>query len=150
MISVNGMAHIVINVSEWDVCKPFYKKIMPFLGLEQVFDGDEYIYFVGGRTAVGVNKCQSKYENERFVQQKIGLHHFCLRGKSREDIDSIYDYLLRIEAKVVEKPRAGEWAPGYYFVLFEDPIGTRIEVNYVPGKGVLETGVGFTPGEHYK
>ena len=57
MISVNGMAHIVINVSKWDVCKPFYKKIMPFLGLEQVFDGDEYIYFVGGRTAVGVNKC---------------------------------------------------------------------------------------------
>ena len=51
---------------------------------------------------------------------------------------------------MVEKPRAGEWAPGYYFVLFEDPIGTRIEVNYVPGKGVLETGVGFTPGEHYK
>ena len=107
-------------------------------------------YFVGGRTAVGVNKCQSEYENERFVQQKIGLHHFCLRGKSKEDIDSIYNYLLQIEAKVVEKPRAGEWAPGYYFVLFEDPIGTRIEVNYVPGKGVLETGVGFTPGEHYK
>jgi hypothetical protein len=26
-------------------------------------------------------------------------------------------------------------APGYYSILFEDPDGIRIEVNYVPGKG---------------
>ena len=28
-----------------------------------------------------------------------------------------------------------EFAPGYYSVLFEDPDGIRVEVNYVPGKG---------------
>ena len=150
MIKLNGMAHIVINVSRWEECKAFYKKLMPFLGMEQVFDGQEYIYFVGSRTAVGINKCEPKYNEQVFQQETIGLHHFCLRSKSKEDIDEIYRFLLTIKAKIVGKPRKGEWAPGYYFVLFEDPIGTRIEVNYVPGKGVLAEDAGFTSGEHYR
>ena len=28
-------------------------------------------------------------------------------------------------------------APGYYCIVFEDPDGIRLEVNYVPGKGLL-------------
>ena len=28
---------------------------------------------------------------------------------------------------------------GYYSVLFEDPDGIRLEVNHVPGKGLLAT-----------
>jgi hypothetical protein len=30
--------------------------------------------------------------------------------------------------------------PGYYSVLFEDPDGTRLEINHVPGKGLLAPG----------
>ena len=150
MIKLNGMAHIVINVSRWEECKAFYKKLMPFLGMEQVFDGKEYIYFVGSRTAVGVKKCQPEYKYHVFQQERIGLHHFSLRSRSKEDIDKIYRFLLTINAKVIGMPKEGKWAPGYYFVLFEDPIGTRIEVNYVPGKGVLSDDVGFRPGEDYR
>ena len=29
----------------------------------------------------------------------------------------------------------GRFAPGYYSVLFEDPDGIRVEVNFVPGQG---------------
>ena len=29
------------------------------------------------------------------------------------------------------------FAPGYYSVLFEDPDGIRLEINHVPGKGLL-------------
>jgi hypothetical protein len=29
--------------------------------------------------------------------------------------------------------------------LFEDPIGIRLEVNYVPGNGVLSESAGFDP-----
>ena len=32
-------------------------------------------------------------------------------------------------------------APGYYSVLFEDRDGIRLEVNHVPGRGLLEPGV---------
>ena len=37
------------------------------------------------------------------------------------------------------------WAPGYYYVLFEDPDGIRLEVNFVPGSGVLADGTQFNP-----
>jgi len=34
-------------------------------------------------------------------------------------------------------------APGYYYVLFDDPDGIRLEVNFVPGAGLLADGVQF-------
>jgi hypothetical protein len=40
--------------------------------------------------------------------------------------------------KIVRAPTEGSWAPGYYSLLFEDPDGIRLEVNFVPGKGHLE------------
>jgi len=36
----------------------------------------------------------------------------------------------------------GDFAPGYYYFVFEDPDGIRLEINYVPGKGLL---TGDTP-----
>jgi hypothetical protein len=47
--------------------------------------------------------------------------------------------LVEIGAKVVHPPEDGPWAPGYYSVLFEDPDGIRLEVNFVPGKGLFAT-----------
>jgi hypothetical protein len=43
----------------------------------------------------------------------------------------------------------GTWAPGYYYVLFEDPDGIRLEVNYVPGAGLLAEGTQFDPSTGY-
>jgi len=45
--------------------------------------------------------------------------------------------------------KEGSWAPGYYYVLFEDPDGIRLEVNFVPGAGLLAEGVHFNPGPGY-
>lgn len=150
MIELNGMAHIVLNVNRWAENKRFYSALMPFLGMKQVFSGEEYIYFVGSRTAVGVRNCEKENANRRFDQNLLGLHHFCLRARKQEDIDDIYEYLASMKATVIRGPTAGEWAPGYYYVVFEDYSGTRIEVNYVPGHGVLAENVEFNPGEHYR
>ena len=43
----------------------------------------------GGRTAVGIQRCDPEYEGERFVQGRVGLHHICLRARSREDVDAV-------------------------------------------------------------
>ncbi len=42
-----------------------------------------------------------------------------------------------------------EWAPGYYYVLFEDPDGIRLEVNFVPGSGLLKQDTKFGFGEEF-
>ena len=43
----------------------------------------------------------------------------------------------------------GNWAPGYYYILFEDPDGIRLEVNYVPGEGVLDKNIKFNSNRDY-
>jgi len=149
MIEINGMAHVILAVSEWERCRDFYEALLPFLGLKRTFGGQDMIYYVGARTAVGVGRCDKQYARDRFVQNSVGLHHMCFRARSREDVDAVYAFLKDRQAKIVHPPEEGSWAPGYYSVLFEDPAGVRLEVNYVPGKGVLAEGVSFNPSGDY-
>ena len=53
----------------------------------------------------------------------------------RDDVDQVAALLEDMNAHIVSPAKEGHWAPGYYYVLFEDPDGMRIEFNYVPGKG---------------
>ncbi len=145
MIEINGVAHVVLTVSAWEKCRPFYEALLPFLGLKRVFGGDDFIYYVGGRTALGVRRCDEQLAARRFVQGEVGLHHVCFRCRSRADVDAAYEFLKQHEITIIRPPEEGSWAAGYYSVLFEDPAGVRLELNYVPGKGVLEEGARFTP-----
>ena len=70
-------------------------------------------------------------------------------ARSRQDVDRCAALLREIGAKIVRGPMEGTWAPGYYYVLFEDPDGIRLEVNFVPGAGLLAEGVRFNPGTGY-
>lgn len=137
-MSINGIAHIVLTVADFEACRAFYSKLLPFLGLTPVLDTDVFYYCVGGRTAVGIEPAPPDRRSDRFTQTRSGLHHFCLRARSREDVDALYEFLQQTEATIVHPPEEGPWAPGYYSILFEDPDGIRIEMNHVPGKGLLE------------
>lgn len=136
-MEINGIAHTMLTVSNFERCAPFYRGLLTFFGLKPVIDGDGMLYCVGGRTAVGIVRAEEAYASERFRQFRVGLHHLCFRARAREDVDAVHTYLLESEATVVHPPEDGEWAPGYYSVLFEDPDGIRLEVNHVPGKGLL-------------
>lgn len=134
-MEINGIAHTMLTVSNFDACLPFYEKLLQFLGMKPVFQMDGFLYCVGGRTAFGIQ--QGEERNGRFVQTRVGLHHVSFRARERGDVDTLYAFLQEIGAKIVHPPEDGQWAPGYYSVLFEDPDGIRLEMNYVPGKGLL-------------
>jgi catechol 2,3-dioxygenase-like lactoylglutathione lyase family enzyme len=92
------------------------------------------------------NKYVSKSNADaRYHQYKPGLHHLCFRARSREDIDRFHAFfvaeLAPLGGKLVHPPEDGPWASGYYSILFEDPDGIRLEINFVPGKGNLAEGV---------
>ena len=57
--------------------------------------------------------------------------------------------LIGIGAKIVRDPEVRECAPRYYYVLFEDPDGIRLEVNFVPDTGLLENDANFVSGEEF-
>ena len=136
-MEINGIAHIFVTVSNIDTCLPFYERLLTFLGMRPVMKTDTMLYCVGGRTAVGVTQAEEPYRGERFVQFRVGLHHLCFRARERADVDTVHEFLKDIGATIVHPPEGGPWAPGYYSVLFEDPDGIRLEVNHVPGKGLL-------------
>jgi len=149
-IEANGIAHVVFSVRDLNVSAPFYKVLCrELLGMTCVLDdpdgkiyGSPFVYHVGGRTAMGIE--QAKHTTVSHNQWNIGIHHYCLRLKSKEDVDEFHrlwlEKLTPLGGSVVQGPKEGTWAPGYYSSLFEDPDHVRIEVNFVPGKGLLGTG----------
>jgi catechol 2,3-dioxygenase-like lactoylglutathione lyase family enzyme len=149
MINVNGIAHIALSVKDISKSKTFYKELMPFLGLKLVHEGKESIYHVGARTGIVIQQINKNKISEEFNQNNIGLHHFCFRAREKKHIDLMAVKLKNINAKIIRGPIEGKWAPGYYYILFEDPDGIRLEVNYVPGEGVLSKNINFNPNNDY-
>jgi catechol 2,3-dioxygenase-like lactoylglutathione lyase family enzyme len=138
MIDINGIAHIFVTSSDFPRSRAFYSRLLPEFGMKAVMDGDGFYYCVGGRTAFGVRACAPEHAGERFVQLRVGLHHVCFRARERTDVDRAFALLQELGATIVHPPHENSFAPGYYSVLFEDPDGIRIEINHVPGKGLLK------------
>jgi catechol 2,3-dioxygenase-like lactoylglutathione lyase family enzyme len=138
-MEINGIAHIQITAGRFEASREFYRKLLPFLGLKEVMDQPGGYYCVGGRTGVLISPPAKEHEGERFVQRRVGLHHVCFRARSREDIDAVHEFVKGLGVPIIHGPEEGGWAPGYYSVLFEDPDGVRLELNFVPGKGVFDT-----------
>ncbi len=147
MIEVNGMAHVILTAGRFEESRDFYCDLLPFLGMHKVYDGNNFVYHVGGRTALGIQRPAPDHENERFVQNRVGLHHLCLRARSREDVDAAAAKLREMGAKIDRGPTEGGWAPGYYYIVFEDPDGIRLEINHVPGKGLLAGETPLSPSD---
>jgi catechol 2,3-dioxygenase-like lactoylglutathione lyase family enzyme len=136
-MEINGMAHVMLTASNFEDSRAFYRKLLPFLGMKPVIENADTFYCVGGRTALGIMRGDEKHRGEKFVQRRVGLHHLCFRARTPEDVDAAYQSLREFGAKIVHPPEEGSWAPGYYSVLFEDPDGIRLEMNFVPGRGLL-------------
>jgi catechol 2,3-dioxygenase-like lactoylglutathione lyase family enzyme len=136
-MDINGIAHVILTVSDFAAARRFYGVLLPALGLVPLVDADGYYYCIGGRTGVGIRPSEDP-KAERFSQDRPGLHHFCFRARDRAHVDAIHALVVEAGGKVIRAPEEGSWAPGYYSTLFEDPDGIRIEMNFIPGKGHLE------------
>ena len=153
-MEITGIAHIQLTVNDLQRAMPFYEQVLGFMGMRPVVKAPNFLYMIGGKTAVAITRSSEENRDTDFDRRRIGLHHVCFRARSREDIDALYAFLLEREIKIVHPPEDGPWAPGYYSVLFEDLEGIRLEANFVPGTGLfaipeelpLETMAGF---EHY-
>ena len=101
MIEINGMAHVILTVSRFNLAWVFYSRLLSEFGMKPVYDSDKFSYCVGARTAIGIRPCDPTLVGERFVQQRVGLHHLCLRARSREDVDRCDALLRGMGAKIV-------------------------------------------------
>jgi hypothetical protein len=42
-IEINGMAHVILTVSRFEVAREFYRRLLPEFGMKPVFDGRQVI-----------------------------------------------------------------------------------------------------------
>ncbi len=140
-MEINGVAHTFITAGNFAAARDFYGRLLPFLGLTIVADTANTFYCVGGRTGFGIHAPTPEHAGQRFKQGTVGLHHHCWRVRSPAEVDEAHAFLVKIGARIVHAPQPDNFAPGYYSVLFEDPDGTRLEINHVPGRGLLEPGM---------
>lgn len=133
-IAINGIAHLYITVADFDRALPFYQRLLAFCEMECLVHTDQLYYCVGGRTGIGIRRARDKMP---FDAYRAGMHHVCLRARSAADVATLAGQVESFGGRLIHGPQTDDWAPGYHSVLFEDPGGTRIEMNYVPGKGNL-------------
>jgi catechol 2,3-dioxygenase-like lactoylglutathione lyase family enzyme len=147
-VELNGIAHIQLTVNDGERCLPFWERLCHFFAMKTLIKGADVLYCIGSRTGILVRRAPAAKRDTRFDQDRAGLHHFCFRARSREDVDAVHRFLVgELAAHIVHGPEEGsQFAPGYYSVLFEDPDGLRVEVNFVPGQGHLGPGGRLGPG----
>ncbi|UPT62695.1 MAG: VOC family protein [Hyphomonadaceae bacterium JAD_PAG50586_4] len=139
MIDPNGIAHIQLTVRDVTASRPFYYRLLhETFGMRVQYDHAEVFYCIGGRTGVLIRAASAEHRDTPFDQWRVGLHHFCFRLRSREDVDALHASMCAFGAKIIRAPEEGAWAPGYYSTLFEDPDGIRIEALFIPGGGNLD------------
>ena len=139
MIDPNGIAHIQLSVRDVARSRPFYYRLLhETFGMTIQYDvPGQVFYCIGGRTGIVIRPVAPEHADTAFDQWRVGLHHFCFRLRTAEDIDALHAALVEMGAVIVRAPERGPWAPGYYSVLFEDPDGIRIEAVSIPGAGNL-------------
>jgi catechol 2,3-dioxygenase-like lactoylglutathione lyase family enzyme len=106
-IGINGMAHVILTVSQFPAARAFYGRLLPALGMTPVCDTDKLFYCVGARTAIGIQPAGPAHNGDRFLQSRVGLHHLCLRARSREDVDRLHDLLRQMGAIIIHGPQEG-------------------------------------------
>jgi catechol 2,3-dioxygenase-like lactoylglutathione lyase family enzyme len=138
-VELNGIAHIQLTANDAARSLPFWERLCHFFEMKTLIKNETMVYCIGSRTGVLVREAPPEKRGARFDQNQVGLHHFCFRARSREQVDEVHRFVAgELRATIVHPPREDGFAPGYYSVLFEDPDGIRVEVNFVPGRGHLD------------
>src|SRR5262245_38880657 len=70
-IGINGMAHVILTVSQFAAARAFYGRLLPALGMTPVCDTDKLFYCVGARTAIGIQPAGPAHDGDRFVQSRV-------------------------------------------------------------------------------
>jgi len=130
--------HIDLTVRDLATARPFYEAVLGFMGYAVVdeydigFDMDArdengLVGSVGILVARGENAARA---HDRY---SAGLHHLAWNAESRDDVDALYQLLLKIGATVLDAPAAyPKYGPTYYAVFFADPDGLKLEYVHKP------------------
>lgn len=131
MSEVLGIDHIYLAVRDLEASRRFYDVVMKILGFRSgsfQIGGDTHASYYNRHFGFVLRPARAAAAHDPYA---AGLHHFCLRVDSADDVDAIAAQ-LRDAGIAVTTPRLYPgYAPDYYALFLDDPDGIRLEVtNY--------------------
>lgn len=132
MPEVTGIDHIYIAVSDLTRSEAFYDIVLrDTLGFRKngfTLSGDPHIQYYNRHFGFVLRPARSNATHDSYAP---GLHHFCLRVDSIEDVHQTAEQLQKAGIAASVAQNYPDYAPDYWATFFSDPDGIRLEVtNY--------------------
>jgi len=132
MTEVTGIDHLYITVSDLARSEVFYDQVLlktlEFRKNKFTLDGDPHVQYFNRHFGYVLRPSRSSSTHNSYAP---GLHHFCLRVDSIEDVVAVSAQLRAAGIDASEAKNHPEYAPDYWATYFSDPDGIRLEVtNY--------------------
>ena len=132
MSEIVGIDHIYIAVSDSVRSEAFYDRVLrDTLGFRKnafVLDGAPHVQYFNRHFGYVLRPARGHALHDPYSP---GLHHFCLRVESIEDVVAVANALRGQGIDASEARNYPEYAPDYWATFFTDPDGIRLEVtNY--------------------
>lgn len=131
MTEVVGIDHIYLAVSDLARSEQFYDRAMHVLGFRKnrfTLGGDPHVQYFNRHFGFVLRPARSHGAHDSYAP---GLHHFCLRVDSIEDVIETANALRAAGIDASAARHCPEYADDYWATFFSDPDGIRLEVtNY--------------------
>ena len=131
MIEVTGIDHIYITVSDLARSQAFYdtvlRDVLGFRSNRFAIGGDPHVQYYNRHFGYVLRPSRGGAHDP----YSPGLHHFCLRVDSIDDVVAASKALRAAGIDATEAHLHPGYAPDYWATFFTDPDGVRLEVtNY--------------------
>jgi catechol 2,3-dioxygenase-like lactoylglutathione lyase family enzyme len=131
-IDVIGIDHVYIAVADVARSRAFYDRVLvDVLGFRCntfAIGGDAHVQYYNRHFGYVLRPARNARAHDPYA---AGLHHFCLRVDSIEDVVAVSTRLRALGIDASEARVYTEYAPDYWATFLTDPDGIQLEVtNY--------------------
>ena len=128
-ITVTGIDHIYVTVSDIDRAERFYDQVMRLLDFRKgirPIAGEKHCHYFNQVMQYSIRPARPS--TSAHDPYSPGLHHLCFRVESPAAVDSAAKGLAALGVTATEPRHYPEYGPDCYATFFEDPDGIRLEI----------------------
>lgn len=131
MTEISGIDHLYISVSDLTAAEAWYNRAFGALGFRKNrFDigGEPHVQYYNRHFGYVLRPARTPVPHDPYAP---GLHHFCLRVETKEDVRAAALALRAAGVACTEPALHEEYAPDYWAIFLTGPDGVRLEItNY--------------------
>lgn len=132
MPEVIGIDHVYLSVSDPARSEAFYDLVLrdtlAFRKNKFALDGEPHVQYFNRHFGFVLRPAR---DGRLHNPLSPGLHHFCLRVESIDEVTAVANKLRSLGVEACEARNYPEYAPDYWATFFTDPDGIRLEItNY--------------------